>query len=83
MINKIFCESNLITMGRMPDKFISGIITSPPYNLTSKRKDCYYNNGYANRDNLSQEDYLSTRLSEFKEFERIIKIMESINSDSD
>ena len=57
----------------MPDKFISGIITSPPYNLTSKRKDCYYNNGYANRDNLSQEDYLSTRLSEFKEFERILK----------
>lgn len=73
MINKIFCESNLDTMSKMSDKFISGIITSPPYNLSSKRKDCYYNNGYSDKDNLTQDDYINLRISEFKEFERILK----------
>ena len=52
MINKIFNESNLETMLKITDKSISGIITSPPYNITSKRKDGYYNNGYSDIDNL-------------------------------
>lgn len=73
MLNQIFNEDNLITMSKMPDKFISGIICSPPYNLATKRKDCYYNNGYSDDDNLTQEEYLTLRLKEFKEFERIIK----------
>jgi site-specific DNA-methyltransferase (adenine-specific) len=73
LINQIFCEDNLTTMYRIPDKFISGIITSPPYNLGTKRKDCYYNNGYQSKDNLTQEEYISVRLKEFKEFERIMK----------
>src|ERR1035437_7203995 len=72
-INKIYNENNLATMSNMPDKFISGIITSPPYNITSKRKDCYYNNGYSDIDGLSEIDYLNVRLNEFKEFERILK----------
>lgn len=73
IINQIFCEDNLVTMSKMPDKFISGIITSPPYNIGTKRKDCYYNNGYQSKDNLTQEEYISVRLSEFREFERIMK----------
>lgn len=73
LINKIFCEANLVTMSNMPDKFISGIITSPPYNIGTKRKDCYYDNGYNEYDNLSQDKYLAIRLAEFKEFGRIIK----------
>jgi hypothetical protein len=72
-INKIYNENNLITMSKMPDKFISGIITSPPYNVTTKRNDCYYNNGYSDNDNLSEYDYINTRLNEFKEFERILR----------
>lgn len=72
-INTIYNENNLITMSNMPDHFISGIITSPPYNITSKRTDCYYNNGYSDDDNLSEEKYLETRLNEFKEFERVLK----------
>lgn len=72
-INKIYNENNVITMSKMPDKFLSGIICSPPYNLTTKRKDCYYNNGYQDKDNLSEEEYIKNRLSEFKEFERILK----------
>lgn len=73
MINTIFFENNIDTMNKMPDKFLSGILTSPPYNFTSKRKDCYYNNGYSDKDNLSQEDYIKIRINEFKQFERVLK----------
>lgn len=31
LINKIFCEDCLLTMAKMPNKFIDFIITSPPY----------------------------------------------------
>lgn len=72
MINQIFNEDNLSTMMRIPDKTISGIITSPPYNLTTKRKDIYYNNGYSDSDNLTEEEYLEVRTNEFKEFSRIM-----------
>lgn len=71
-LNKIYNEDNLITMSRMPDKLISGIICSPPYNTNVKRSDCYYNNGYSELDSLSEEEYLNTRINEFKEFERIL-----------
>ena len=72
MINQIFNEDNLSTMMRIPDKTISGIITSPPYNITTKRKDIYYNNGYSDNDNLTEEEYLDVRTNEFKEFSRIM-----------
>ena len=72
-INVIFNEDNIITMGKMPDDFLSGIICSPPYNLASKRKDCYYNTGYAEMDNLSPDDYLKLRVKEFTAFQRVLK----------
>jgi site-specific DNA-methyltransferase (adenine-specific) len=73
MLNQIFNESNLETMGKMPDEFIDGIICSPPYNIGKKRKDFYYNTGYNEIDNLTTEQYLETRVNEFKEFSRILK----------
>lgn len=33
MINQLFNEDNMETMAKMPNSFINGIITSPPYNL--------------------------------------------------
>ena len=72
-INQIYNESNLDTMSKIDDKSIDGIITSPPYNIGSKRDDCYYNNGYSDIDNLTPEKYLEVRTNEFKEFSRIIK----------
>lgn len=60
-------------MSKLGDDTIDGIITSPPYNITSKRKDTYYNNGYSDIDNLSEEDYIKTRINEFSEFNRILK----------
>ncbi|MCK9475551.1 MAG: site-specific DNA-methyltransferase [Candidatus Muirbacterium halophilum] len=71
-INKIYNEDNIETMKKIPNKFISGIITSPPYNIATKRKDCYYDNGYSNIDCLNEKEYLDIRLNEFKEFSRIL-----------
>lgn len=71
--NKIYNEDNLTTMNRIPDNFINGVICSPPYNITTKRNDCYYNNGYSEKDNLTEDEYLNIRINEFKEFERILK----------
>ena len=73
MINQIFNENNLSTMKRIGDATISGIITSPPYNITSKRKDLYYNNGYSDIDGLTTDEYLQVRVNEFKEFSRILE----------
>jgi DNA modification methylase len=72
-INQIYNQSNMETMLQMPDSFVDGIITSPPYNFTSKRKDVYYNNGYSNLDCLTEEQYIQTRIEEFRQFQRILK----------
>ena len=75
MINNIFNEDNLLTMTNIPDNYIDGIITSPPYALRmhTKRNDCYYNNGYSELDQISEEDFIKKRIDEFKQFQRIIK----------
>jgi DNA modification methylase len=72
-LNQIFNENNLDTLSRIDDKFINGVITSPPYNLCLHRKDCYYNNGYSENDSLSEEEYINLRIKEFSEFERVLK----------
>ncbi len=56
----------------MDQMSIDGIITSPPYNVNTERSDCYYNNGYSDIDGLTEAEYLSVRLNEFKEFSRVI-----------
>jgi len=39
-INKIYCESNLDTMAKMPDNFVDLTVTSPPYdNLRTYKND--------------------------------------------
>jgi len=72
-MNIIYNESNLETMRRLDKESIDGIITSPPYGMGTKRKDCYYNNGYNQLDSLPHTEYLQIRLNEFKEFSKIIK----------
>lgn len=73
MRNSIFNENNIETMSRLSDISISGIITSPPYNITSKRKDVYYNNGYSDIDGLTEDEYLRVRVNEFIQFSRILE----------
>ncbi len=72
-INIIYNENCLETFNRIDNQSINGIITSPPYNINTKRSDNYYNNGYSELDGLSEEEYLEIRTNEFKEFSRIIK----------
>ena len=73
MENIIYNENCIDTLKKLPSDHIDGIITSPPYNIASERNDCYYNNGYSQIDNLDESTYLSIRLLEFKEFERVLK----------
>ena len=73
MKNIIYNENCKETFTKIEDKYINGIITSPPYNINIKRSDCYYKNGYSELDGLSQNDYLEVRTNEFREFSRIIK----------
>ena len=72
-MNIIYNENCIITLNKLKDKYIDGIITSPPYNINSERSDCYYNNGYSELDDLSENDYLEVRTNEFKEFSRVLK----------
>lgn len=73
VLNKIYNEDNIKTLSKISDGFIDGIITSPPYNINTKRSDVYYNNGYSEIDGLSSEEYLEIRLKEFQEFSRVLK----------
>lgn len=72
MRNIIYNEDCKITLKRLQDNSIDGIITSPPYNINTERSDSYYNNGYSELDGLSENDYLNVRTDEFKEFSRVI-----------
>lgn len=69
----IYNEDCIETLLKIPNKTLDGIITSPPYNINTERSDCYYNNGYSEFDNLSEQDYIKTRTSEFKSFSEVIK----------
>ena len=75
---KFFNENNIVTVSRIKDNFIDGIICSPPYNLGSnpnhRRADQVDYHLYTdNVDNLSTDEYLDIRIAEFKAFERILK----------
>lgn len=41
-INKIYCESNLETMSRMPNDFVDLVVTSPPYNMNLRIRNGSY-----------------------------------------
>ena len=49
-INKIYNENNLDTMSKMPNDFVSMVITSPPYNIGKSR-------GNTNNSDLGYDTY--------------------------
>lgn len=70
-INKIYCESNLETMARMPDNFVDIVITSPPYNIfNTKAKDRGYD---FYEDNKTDLEYINWTIDIFNMFDRILK----------
>lgn len=57
-LNKIYCESNLETMARMPDNFVDIVVTSPPYNLGQRINGGFEKKEYSEyKDNLSKDEY--------------------------
>lgn len=63
-LNKIYCESNLDTMERMPSNFVDYVLTSPPYNINSSKYDNY-------KDNLN--DYFENQKAVINELLRVTK----------
>lgn len=55
-VNKIYCEDNLVTMGKMPDEFIDLTVTSPPYDNLRK-----YNGYNFNFESMVKELYRVTK----------------------
>ena len=71
-INKIYLESNLETMAKMPDNFVDLVITSPPYNTGGKSLTT--GNFYKEyKDNLKDDEYKNFIFENVKELIRVTK----------
>jgi site-specific DNA-methyltransferase (adenine-specific) len=68
-LNKIYCESNLETMARMPDNFVDYVLTSPPYNVKTERIAKYKDF----KDGFSQEQYFDQQKELISELLRVTK----------
>jgi site-specific DNA-methyltransferase (adenine-specific)/modification methylase len=84
-INKIYNENCLDTMGRIPDKFVNLIVTSPPYNMNLRiRKGEYcsrqiikeeFSTKYDNfDDNLPIDDFYKLHYDILKEIIRVSEL---------
>jgi len=71
-MNTIYNMDCIEGMKLIGDSSIDWIITSPPYNMNTKRSDCYYNNWYSHIDWLTEDEYLKIRTKEFIEMSRIL-----------
>jgi DNA modification methylase len=65
-INKIYCESNLQTMARMPDNFVDLVVTSPPYNTGGKSLTVgdFYKDYEDNLDNIEYKNFIFNNVRE-------------------
>jgi len=71
-LNKIYCESNLETMSRMPDGFVDLVLTSPPYNTGGKSLSTgdFYKEY---KDDLKNNEYKDFIFNNVRELMRISK----------
>lgn len=71
-LNKIYCESNLETMSRMPDNFVDLVVTSPPYNTGGKSLTTgQFYKDY--EDDLNSDEYKDFIFNNVKELIRVTK----------
>lgn len=84
-INKVYNESCLETMKRMPDDLVDLVITSPPYNMNLRIRNGKYcsrqvvkefSTKYAHySDNLPIDEFYELHSSVLKELLRVSKII--------
>ncbi len=84
-LNKIYNESNLETMAKMPDNFIDLTVTSPPYNMrtrirngqyTTREKSEHFSKKYKHFDDaLPINDFYEFHRSVLTELLRVSKIV--------
>lgn len=71
-LNKIYCESNLETMAKMPNDFIDYVLTSPPYNIGYNQMYGQNVKKYSEyQDNL--DDYFENQKQLINELLRVTK----------
>lgn len=68
-LNKIYNESNLETMAKMPDKSIDYVLTSPPYNVVNKSLSKYKEF----EDDFTQTEYYNQQSELIRKMLRITK----------
>ena len=68
-INKVYCESNLETMKRIPNGYVDYVLTSPPYNVNTERIAKYKDF----KDDLTHNDYFEQQKELISELLRITK----------
>jgi len=66
-VNKVYCESNLETMSKIPNGFIDYVLTSPPYNVNTERIAKYKDF----KDDLTQDNYFEQQKELITELLRI------------
>lgn len=71
MKNKVHNESCEVTLNRMHDHSIDGVVTSPPYNIirpnsTDRGYDVY-------KDGMTNDEYINFTLKIFNQFGRVLK----------
>jgi DNA modification methylase len=70
-LNKIYCESNLETMSRMPNGFVDYVLTSPPYNVSANSAGLDKYKEF--NDNFSQSEYFNQQKELINELLRVTK----------
>lgn len=84
-INKLYNENCLETLGKMPDKFVDLVVTSPPYNMrtrirngeyTTREKSEHFSKKYKHfGDDLPIDDFYSFHSEVLRELLRVAKIV--------
>lgn len=73
-LNQIYNEDCQITMERIPSKSVNIVLTSPPYNTTSRpgAKDKYNSRYNKFNDFKNDDEYINWTINIFKGYERIL-----------
>ena len=72
-LNKIYCESNLETMAKMPNKSIDYALTSPPYNVGKNGLNGEGRKYDLHNDTLNKDDYFEQQKELITELLRVTK----------